>query len=102
MVKHVVGISKQSEAHATLSDLEVLEDGEIRVDVVGPAVEVACPIAEVSLSKSTPESGSSEAWRVRDCAGRKSTRLNSSHQIISSALFSLKTKTYRLHLRTDD
>src|SRR5260370_42129430 len=72
MVKHVVGIRQQSEAHATLSDLKVLENGEIRVDVVGPAVEVACRIAEVGLSKSTPESGSSEAWRVRDCAGRRS------------------------------
>src|SRR3954462_5623272 len=37
----------------------------------------------------------SSAWKKKVCSDRKSTRLNSSHTIISYAVFCLKTKNCR-------
>src|SRR5258708_22147849 len=45
------------------------------------------------------ERESTQAWRVHSRRDRKSTRLNSSHQIISYAVFCLKKKKNKRNLR---
>src|SRR5438552_8258326 len=43
--------------------------------------------------------GMREAFHHRPCRDRKSTRLNSSHQIISYAVFCLKKKKITVHVQ---
>src|SRR5438034_7496977 len=53
----------------------------------------------------SPDAGQTQAngnppdWRSRQISDRKSTRLNSSHTVISYAVFCLKKKKSDLHLR---
>src|SRR5258708_14952626 len=47
------------------------------------------------LEASGPGSARSVRWRTERMADRKSTRLNSSHQIISYAVFCLKKKNQK-------
>src|SRR5258708_28565366 len=72
---------EQQEAYRSFIDAEGLEPG------------AALPSAPLKIWMSNPKLSKAVAsliWHLRD---RKSTRLNSSHQIISYAVFCLKKKT---------
>src|SRR5438552_3954375 len=61
-------------------------------DAIGRVAKIPSPVLIVGESGSGKELVARELHRTRDLRDRKSTRLNSSHQIISYAVFCLKKK----------
>src|SRR5258708_11200476 len=65
-----------------------------------PKAEIR-PVPAVFAQERPEEREAAEPWNLRESRGRpqardrKSTRLNSSHQIISYAVFCLKKKTHK-------
>src|SRR5258708_16645067 len=75
-----------------LASLGFREVSDVRV---GKYIEVKLDASTQSEARQRVEAMCRQLLASRD---RKSTRLNSSHQIISYAVFSLKKKTNRSHL----
>src|SRR5258708_14457189 len=60
----------------------------------GPLARISLDRARSAGSSAAPSAAAAEDPALRARSDRKSTRLNSSHQIISYAVFCLKKKTH--------
>ena len=56
VVKYIVEVGGEPEHHATLRDVEILEEGEIRTEIVRAAEEIAPRISEIGLLFVWPKS----------------------------------------------